>query len=117
MRIFYVTLNTEEEVRAITARLFERRDAVCVNWFPVNCAYLENGEVREGPEIVLLIKTIAGKKADIEAVVGEVVDYVNFIGEIALNGVNSAFAAWLGAVVTPRSGKTWGSNDASPRIE
>jgi periplasmic divalent cation tolerance protein len=99
VRIFYVTLNTEEEARAIAARLFERRDAVCCNWFPVNCAYLEDAKVHEGPEIALLIKTIAGKKANIEAAVAEVVNYVNFIGEINLIGVNSAFAAWLGAVV------------------
>ena len=100
-RIFYVTLNTDVEARAIAALLFERRDAVCVNWFPINCAYLEDGKVREGPEIALLIKTVAGKKASIEAAVAEVVNYVNFVGEINLNGVNSAFAAWLGAVVTP----------------
>ena len=99
MRLFYITLNNESEARAIAARLFEQRAAVCCNWFPVHCAYLEEDEVREGPEIVLLVKTRPEKKAEVEAAVAAVVNYVNFVGEIPVLGTNPGFADWLNRVV------------------
>ena len=57
--------------------------AVCCNWFPITCAYRWGDEIKEEPEIVLLVKTQAGRRAAVEQAVASVVSYVNCIAEIA----------------------------------
>lgn len=95
MKIFYVTLNNEDEARRISRAVLERRIAVCCNWLAITCAYRWDGEIKEEPEIALLIKTQDGARAAVELAVAEVVSYVNCIAEIAPSSVNAAFAAWL----------------------
>jgi periplasmic divalent cation tolerance protein len=95
MKIFYVTLNTVEEARQIARELLERRIAVCCNWFPITCAYRWADEIKEEPEIGLLIKTQAGRREAVEQAVAKVVSYVNCIAEIAPASVNAAFLDWL----------------------
>ena len=95
MKIFYVTLNNVDEARQIARDLLERRIAVCCNWFPITCAYRWADEIKEEPEIVLLVKTQDGRRAAVEQAVAKVVSYVNCIAEIAPASVNAAFLAWL----------------------
>lgn len=95
MKIFYVTLNTVEEARQIARSVLEQRLAVCCNWFPITCAYRWADEIKEEPEIVLLIKTQAGSRPALEEAIGNVVSYVNCIAEIAPDSVNAAFLDWL----------------------
>ena len=99
MRIFYVTLNDDGEARAVARLLLTRRDAVCCNWFPITCAYVLHDEIKEGPEVVLIVKSLAEKREAVRAAVAEVIDYTNFVGEIELDGVNDGFAAWLKGIV------------------
>jgi periplasmic divalent cation tolerance protein len=99
MRIFYVTLNTADEARRISHELFGKQLAVCTNWFPITCAYRWEGKIVEEPETVLVIKTQAGYRGDIETVIRNHISYTNFIGEIAPESVNESFMQWLGAEV------------------
>ncbi len=95
MKIFYVTLNTVEEARQIARALLEPRVAVCCNWFPITCAYRWGDEIKEEPEIVLLVKTQDGRREAVEQAVAGVASYVNCIAEIAPASVNAAFLDWL----------------------
>jgi periplasmic divalent cation tolerance protein len=95
MKIFYITLNTVEEARRIARDLLARRIAVCCNWFPITCAYRWADEIKEEPEIALLVKTQAGRREAVEQAIAKVVSYVNCIAEIAPESVNAAFAGWL----------------------
>lgn len=95
MKIFYVTLNNPEEARSIARDLLESRVAVCCNWLPITCAYRWADEIKEEPEIVLLVKTQDGRRAEIEKAVGKVASYVNCIAEIAPVSVNTPFLDWL----------------------
>jgi periplasmic divalent cation tolerance protein len=38
MRIYYITLNNDDEARRISKALLEGQLAVCTNWFPITCA-------------------------------------------------------------------------------
>lgn len=101
MKIYYITLNNTEEARKIGRALLEKKLAVCVNWFPITCAYIWQGEITEEPEVVLIIKTQDGYTGEIEKVIQESISYTNFIAELSPVSVNQSFLNWLNAEVTP----------------
>lgn len=103
MKLYYVTLNNTDEARQIGRALLERKLAVCVNWFPIICAYSWQGEITEEAEVVLIVKTQDGYALEIEQVIQEYITYTNFIGEISPVGVNQGFLSWLNAEVAVRS--------------
>ncbi|MBV9272502.1 MAG: divalent-cation tolerance protein CutA [Verrucomicrobia bacterium] len=105
MRIYYVTLNTDDEARRISQELLERQLAVCTNWFPITCAYRWEGKLVEEPETVLLVKTQAGYREALEQVLRRHINYTNLIAEIAPESVNESFLNWVNAEVpsNPRS--------------
>jgi len=95
----YVTLNTMEEGQRLARLLIERQLTNCVNFHPITCTYLWDGEVTTEPEVVALIKTRAEHFDAIAAAVCETVSYTNFVGQLEVTRVNEAFAAWLASVV------------------
>ena len=99
MRMYYITLNTDDEARRISKALLEQQLVVCTNWFPITCAYRWEGKIVEEPETVLLVKTQAGYRQAIEEVVRQYITYTNLMAEIAPESVNESFAKWLNAEV------------------
>lgn len=95
MKLYYVTLNTSEEAQQIGRSLLENQLAVCVNWFPITCAYRWECEVTQEPEVALLIKTQDGLRESIEQTIREHIQYTNFIAEITPSHINGAFLSWL----------------------
>jgi periplasmic divalent cation tolerance protein len=106
MRIYYITLNTDDEARRISRALLEQQLAVCTNWFPITCAYRWEGRIVEEPETVLLVKTQAGYRQAIEEVVRQHISYTNLMAEIAPESVNESFAKWLNAEMPLAAGGT-----------
>jgi periplasmic divalent cation tolerance protein len=99
LKMLYVTLNNQDEARAIGRELLERRLANCVNWFPITCMYLWEGSITEEPEVVLIVKTLDGKYPHIEQVIKSHINYTNCIAELDVNQNSSAFTVWLHDVV------------------
>src|SRR5215468_8479387 len=97
--LVYVTLNTLEEGQRLAQLLMARHLTNCVNFHPITCTYLWEGQVTTEPEIVALIKTQAEHFDAIAAAVKETVPYTNFVGQLEVSRVNEAFAAWLESVV------------------
>lgn len=106
MKLYYVTLNTLDEAQKIGRALLEQQLAVCVNWFPITCAYRWEGEINQEPEVVLLVKTQSGLQGEIEKVICEHISYTNFIAEISPSYVNQSFLGWLNQEVPARSLQT-----------
>jgi len=104
MRIYYVTLNTADEASQISRALLERRLAVCTNWFPITCAYREEGKMVEEAEMVLIVKTHAEYRSAVEQVIGQHINYTNFFAEIAPEYVNDTWLQWLNNEVPAKSG-------------
>ncbi|OUL32754.1 divalent-cation tolerance protein CutA [Nostoc sp. 106C] len=102
MKLYYITLNNTDEARQIGRALLEEKLAVCVNWFPITCAYIWQGEITEEPEVVLIIKTQAGYHHEIEKLISQHINYTNFIAEISPTNINEKFLAWLNAEVPIR---------------
>lgn len=95
MKLYYVTLNTSEEAEQIGRSLLEQQLAVCVNWFPITCAYRWEGKIAQEPEVVLLVKTQSGLREEIEQDIRARISYTNFIAEISPDYVNQSFLGWL----------------------
>jgi periplasmic divalent cation tolerance protein len=104
MRIYYITLNTDDEARQISRALLEQALAVCTNWFPITCAYRWEGKIVEEPETVLLVKTRPGYRQAIEELVRQHISYTNLMAEITPESVNESFANWLNAEVPIAAG-------------
>ncbi|MFN6566314.1 cytochrome C biogenesis protein CcdA [Nostoc minutum NIES-26] len=106
MKLYYVTLNNTDEARQIGRALLEQKLAVCVNWFPITCAYSWQGEITEELEIVLIVKTQDGYGAEIEELIRQHINYTNFIAEISPSAINQGFLGWLNAEVPQRTLQT-----------
>lgn len=103
MILVYITLNTMEEGQRLAHLLMERKLTNCVNFHPITCTYLWEGNVTTEPEIVALVKTRAEHFEAVTATVKETVPYTNFVGQIEVPRVNEGFAAWLNDVVRPEN--------------
>jgi len=99
MKLIYVTLNNNAEARKIGRQLLSKKLANCVNFFPITCIYNYRDKITEEPEVVLIIKTKAGKYDQIKRVIKANIDYDNFIGQLNVDQVNDDFSSWLNAVV------------------
>ncbi|RMF22686.1 MAG: divalent-cation tolerance protein CutA, partial [Cyanobacteria bacterium J083] len=95
MILYYVTLNTTLEARTIAKKLLENKLAVCTNWFPITCAYRWEGQIIEEPEVVLIVKTQAGYRTEIENLIQANINYTNCIMELSPQAVNQSFLQWL----------------------
>lgn len=99
MKIYYVTVNNNEEAKKISVDLLQQQLAVCTNWFPIQCAYRWQGEIKQGDEVVVIIKTKENKRHHIEKVIASHISYTHLIAEIDVHSVNVPFLTWLDSEV------------------
>lgn len=99
MKIFYITVNNDDEAKKISLALLEKKLAVCTNWFPINCAYHFENKIHCGAEVVLIVKTQANMRPQIERIVSEYINYTHLIAELAIDSVNRPFELWLNDVM------------------
>lgn len=100
MKLFYITLNNVAEAKAISMNLLEKKLALCTNWFPIGCAYRWQGEIKQGDEVVLIVKTKEAMREQIEEVITSMITYTNFIAEINVQSINDGFSNWLNEELT-----------------
>jgi periplasmic divalent cation tolerance protein len=75
-RLVLSTAGTKEEAQKIAHALVEQRLAACVNIVPqVASVYRWQGEVEEGQEFLLLIKTSAERFEDVSSAISELHSY------------------------------------------
>lgn len=101
MKIFYITVNNDDEAKKISLALLEKKLAVCTNWFSINCAYHFENKIQCGAEVVLIVKTQANMRPAIERVVAKYINYTHFIAELAIDSINRPFETWLNEVIPP----------------
>jgi len=99
MKLFYITVETPEQAKAISLSLLEKRMAACINWFPISSAYRWDGEIKQESEVVLIVKTKEDMREKIEKIVSEHISYTNFMAELDVASVNAPFLSWLGEEV------------------
>lgn len=95
MKMYYITLNHQDEAQMISHELLEKQLVVCTNWFPMTCAYRLKGKIKQEPEVVLILKTKEGLRDAIEKVISQYIDYTNYIAELDVHSINTGFLNWL----------------------
>lgn len=103
MKMYYITLNNNDEAQTISHALLEKQLAVCTNWFPITCAYRWQGEIKQGTEVVLIVKTQNNMRNAIEAVITRHINYNNYIAELDISSINDNFLNWLNAEIPNKS--------------
>jgi len=100
MVFVYITCASSEEAKKLAKILLEKKSAGCVNIFPVQSMYPENGAIREAGEYVLIVKTIDSKVQIVEDIARENHSYKTpFIGTLSLTRLNREYKEWLTGVV------------------
>ena len=100
-RIVLSTAGSEEEARRIARHLVENRLAACVNIVPrIESVYRWKDKVESGAEWLLLIKTSAGRFAEVQAAIRTLHSYE--LPECVVVNVedgSAEYLEWLGESV------------------
>jgi periplasmic divalent cation tolerance protein len=96
MIFLYITCKNMDEARAIAKAVIEKKVAGCVNIFPVQSIYQDDGGAKEVSEVSLLVKTSDSKVQDVEDLVRGLHSYKTpCIASLSLWRLNREYKEWL----------------------
>ena len=100
------TVSTDAEARAIAERLVNGRLAACVNAVHgVRSVYRWQGKVEEAVEILLLVKTVSPRLAEVKDAIREMHPYeLPELVVLAPADVDERFARWISESCAPEAG-------------
>jgi periplasmic divalent cation tolerance protein len=94
--VLYVPCASEEEAEQIARSLLEERLIACANMWQSRSIYRWDGEVRDGPETIMLLKTTGERERAVRSRVRELHSYkVPCILALGDRGVNGDYASWV----------------------
>jgi len=96
MIFLYVTCKNIDEAKGIAKELLNRKAAACTNIMPISSMYLHDGNITEGTETAMIIKTIDSKVGDVEDIVRESHSYrAPCIASLSLHRLNREYKEWI----------------------
>lgn len=96
-----ITCGSAEEADRIADALVARRFAACVQQVPIRSTYRWDGTVQHDDEILLLVKTRAGRFDDVAATVRELHSYdVPAVTAVPIMRGSVGYLAWIDAETT-----------------
>lgn len=100
IRIIYVPCGSEEEARALSLALLERRLVACANIYPSRSIYRWKGGVADEVEHVLFAKTTAARAHEAAAAAEELHTYeIPCVLVLEPESANASYAAWVAGEV------------------
>jgi periplasmic divalent cation tolerance protein len=104
LRVVLITIDSAEAARELANRLVRERLAACVNIVPgVTSVYEWDGAIQQESELLLIVKTNAGRYPALEAAVREHHPYTNpEILALASAAVAEKYRNWVNEGVAPR---------------
>ena len=103
LTILYVPCSSPEEATTIARNLLEERLIACANFWESRSIYRWNGEIQDGVETLLLVKTAPQRERAVRARITELHSYeVPCIVTLSSAGVNPDYLSWVhGEVFLP----------------
>jgi periplasmic divalent cation tolerance protein len=101
--LVYVTTSGMDEARRIASALLVHRLIACANILPkMESVYRWNGKVQQDAEVVLMMKSVRGRVADINERVNELHSYdLPCVVALPLVEGSRAFLDWIRSEVQP----------------
>lgn len=91
----YVTVGTEPEARKIAQFLLRKKLIACANIFPIFSLYWWKGKIQEGPEVVVILKTLPNKVKTVQQEIKNIHPYsIPCITEISVKP-DEKYGQWL----------------------
>jgi periplasmic divalent cation tolerance protein len=115
--LVYVTTSGMDEARRIASALLVHRLIACANILPkMESVYRWNGKVQQDAEVVLMMKSVRGRVADINERVNELHSYdLPCVVALPLVEGSRAFLDWIRSEVEPsRTGNPDGPGGGHP---
>ncbi len=96
-RVLLSTAPSRDEAQSIARALVERRLAACVNIAgPIQSVYRWKGEVEEGQEFLLIIKTTESLRSELQNAMAELHSYeVPELIEVKVDSGLPRYLAWI----------------------
>lgn len=97
VELVLVTVPNDDVARSLARELVDARLAACVNVVPgLHSIYRFEGAIREDAEVLLLLKTCAGRARELEAFLGERHPYdLPELVRISVPGGSLAYLDWV----------------------
>jgi len=91
----YVTTRNKSEGLKITRYLLKKKLIACANIFPITSIYEWKGKIRNGKEVVMILKTLKTKSVAVKKEIEQIHSYeVPCVVEISVKA-NDAYARWI----------------------
>ena len=92
----FVTCVDEAEANLIRSTLLEKRLIACGNSWPVSSAFLWNDELEQETEVMLLVKTVKDRQAEVVGVIGQLHSYdLPAISIVQVEAGSPEFERWV----------------------
>lgn len=92
----FVTCVDEAEANSIRSALLEKRLIACGNSWPVSSAFLWNDELEQETEVMLLVKTVKDRQAEVVGVIGQLHSYdLPAISIVQVEAGSPEFERWV----------------------
>lgn len=106
----HTTVASREDARRIARHLVEAGLVACAQIEEIESVYLWKGELVDEPELRILLKTTAERRAEVESALRSIHPYeLPAIHAVAIDAVDAAYAEW---VARGSSGRGSGSTNA-----
>lgn len=97
MVFIYTGCATEVEAKALAKLIIDKKMAACVDFWPITSMYKWQGEVKEVPQIAMLITTLESKTEEVTELISNNHSYSTpLIADIDIRRMNRAYKAWMG---------------------
>lgn len=94
--VIMTTTDNPDEAKSLARSLVEAKLAACVQVIPITSHYSWEGSLEESGELLLLIKTTAGRYDDVEQFLKNKHSYdTPEIVQVPITGGSSAYLGWI----------------------
>ena len=96
MIFIYTTCADSKEAKLLGKSIIDQKMGACVDYWPVDSMYVENGGIKEIPQTMMMITTFEPKLEDVNDFISKHHSYsVPLVAGVDVRRINRAYKEWL----------------------